>query len=230
MTPFLLVPGLNCDARVYAGIANVLWQTGPVTVANHFKGATMEEIAAAILATAPPSFALAGFSMGGYIVFEMLRQAPERVTKLALLDTTVRPDTPEATENRRRNIALAEKGRFIEAFDATHPKSVHPDNAASEDIYATSRAMAEANGPERYVVHQRAIIGRPDSRPDLPRIKVPTLILVGEADQITPPDAAEEMHRGIAASTLVVIPRAGHMSPIEQPQVVQAAMRQWATG
>lgn len=168
--------------------------------------------------------------MGGYIAFEMLRQAPERVTRLALLDTTARPDTAEATENRLRNIALAEKGRFIDAFDATHPKSVHPDNAASEDIYATNRAMAEATGPERYVVHQRAIIARPDSRPDLARIKVPTLVLVGEADQITPPDAAEEMHKAIAGSRLVTISRAGHMSPIEQPQAVQAAMREWAAG
>lgn len=230
MTPFVLVPGLNCDARVYAGIANAIWPYGPVTVANHFEGATMEEIATAILEAAPPTFGLAGFSMGGYIAFEMLRQAPERVTRLALLDTTARPDTAEATENRLRNIALAEKGRFIDAFDATHPKSVHPDNAASEDIYATNRAMAEATGPERYVVHQRAIIARPDSRPDLARIKVPTLVLVGEADQITPPDAAEEMHKAIAGSRLVTIPRAGHMSPIEQPQAVQAAMREWAAG
>lgn len=230
MTPFVLVPGLNCDARVYAGIANAIWPYGPVTVANHFEGATMEEIATAILEAAPPTFGLAGFSMGGYIAFEMLRQAPERVTRLALLDTTARPDTAEATENRLRNIALAEKGRFIDAFDATHPKSVHPDNAASEDIYATNRAMAEATGPERYVVHQRAIIVRPDSRPDLAGIKVPTLVLVGEADQITPPDAAEEMHKAIAGSRLVTIPRAGHMSPIEQPQAVQAAMREWAAG
>jgi pimeloyl-ACP methyl ester carboxylesterase len=228
MTAFLLVPGLNCDARMYAGIANVLWQHGPVTVANHFEGATMAEIAGAILAVAPPKFALAGFSMGGYIVFEMLRQAPERVTKLALLDTTARPDTAEATENRRRQIVLAQKGKFIEAFEGTYPKSVHPDNVANEDIYAINRGMAEANGPERYVAHQQAIIGRADSRPDLAKIKVPTLILVGEGDQITPPDAAEEMHKGIAGSRLVTIARAGHMSPVEQPQSVQAAMREWA--
>ena len=230
MTPFVLVPGLNCDARIYAGVANAIWPCGPVTVANHFEGTTMAEIAASILAAAPPTFGLAGFSMGGYIAFEIMRQAPERVQKLAMLDTTARPDTAEATENRHRQIALAQKGKFIEAFDSTHPKSVHPDNVANEDIYATNRGMAEANGPERYVVHQRAIIARADSRPDLEAIKVPTLILVGEGDQITPPDAAEEMHKGIAKSRLVTIPRAGHMSPVEQPQAVQAAMREWAAG
>ena len=228
MTPFVLVPGLNCDARVYAGIANAIWPYGSVTIANHLDGTTMDEIAQAILAAAPPTFGLAGFSMGGYIAFEMLRQAPDRVTKLALLDTTARPDTPEATENRRRLIALAEKGKFLEAFDTTHPKSVHSDNTGSEDIYAINRGMAEAVGPERYVIHQRAIIGRLDSRPDLARIKLPTLVLVGEGDQITPPDAAKEMHDGIAGSRLAVIPRAGHMSPIEQPEAVQAAMRDLA--
>ena len=228
MTPFVLVPGLNCDARVYAGIANAIWPYGSVTIANHLDGTTMAEIAQAILAAAPPTFGLAGFSMGGYIVFEMLRQAPDRVTKLALLDTTARPDTPEATENRRRLIALAEKGKFLEAFDTTHPKSVHSDNTGNEDIYAINRGMAEAVGPEQYVIHQRAIIGRVDSRPDLARIKLPTLVLVGEGDQITPPDAAKEMHDSIAGSRLAVIPRAGHMSPIEQPEGVQAAMRDWA--
>lgn len=228
MTPFVLVPGLNCDARMYAGIANAIWPHGSVTIASHLVGTTMAEIAATILAAAPPTFGLAGFSMGGYIVFEMLRQAPDRVTKLALLDTTARPDTAEATENRRRLIALAEKGRFLEAFGTTHPKSVHPDNAGNEDIYAVNRGMAEAVGPERYVIHQRAIISRVDSRPDLAGIKVPTLVLVGEGDQITPPDAAKEMHQGIAGSRLAVIPRAGHMSPIEQPSAVQSPMRDWA--
>lgn len=228
MTPFVLVPGLNCDARMYAGIANVLWQYGPVTVANHFEGTTMAEIAEGILALAPPTFALAGFSMGGYVAFEMLRRAPKRVTKLALLDTTARPDTAEASENRRRQIALTQKGKFIEAFESTYPKSVHADNAANADIYAVNRGMAEANGPLRYAIHQQAIIARADSRPELTKIKVPTLVLVGEGDQITPPDAAEEMHKGIAGSRLVVIPRAGHMSPIEQPQMVQAAMKEWA--
>src|SRR5690349_2116654 len=200
MTPFVLVPGLNCDARVYAGIANAIWPYGSVTIANHLDGTTMAEIAQAILAAAPPTFGLAGFSMGGYIAFEMLRQAPDRVTKLALLDTTARPDSPEATENRSRLIALAEKGKFLEAFDTTHPKSVHSDNTGNEDIYAINRGMAEAVGPERYVIHQRAIIGRVDSRPDLAWIKLPTLVLVGEGDQITPPDAAKDMHDGIAGS------------------------------
>jgi pimeloyl-ACP methyl ester carboxylesterase len=228
MTPFLLVPGLNCDARVYAGVAHALWPFGPVTVANHQTGATIEAIANAILADAPPKFALIGFSMGGYIAFDIVRQAPERVLKLGLLDTTARPDTEESTTNRRRMIALAQKGKFIDAVNQTFPKSVHAENAENSDLYAIHRGMAEANGPKIYEQQQEAIIARPDSRPTLATIKVPTLVMVGEGDQITPPDAAREMHEGIAGSKLVVVPRGGHLALLENPGPVHAALREWA--
>jgi pimeloyl-ACP methyl ester carboxylesterase len=228
MTPFLLVPGLNCDARVYAGVAQALWPFGPITIANHQTGNTVESIAKAILADAPPRFALIGFSMGGYIAFEILRQAPRRVLKLGLLDTSARPDTEEATTNRRRMIALAQKGKFIDAIEQTFPKSVHPENAGNSDLYATHRGMAEANGPAIYEQQQQAIISRPDSRTLLAAIKVPTLIVVGEGDQITPPEVASEMHAGIAGSKLVVVPRAGHLALLEQREPVHSALKQWA--
>ena len=228
MTPFLLVPGLNCDARVYAGAAQALWPFGPVSIANHQTGNTIEAIAMAILADAPPRFGLIGFSMGGYIAFEILRQAPERVLKLGLLDTTARPDSEESTANRRRMIALAQKGRFIDAINQTFPKSVHAENADNSDLYALHRGMAEATGPKIYEQHQEAIIARPDSRPTLATIKLPTLIVVGEGDQITPPDAAREMHEGIAGSRLVIIPRAGHLALLENPSLVHPAIKDWA--
>ena len=228
MTPFLLVPGLNCDARVYAGVAQALWPFGPVTVANHQTGDSIAAIATAILADAPPKFALIGFSMGGYIAFEMIRQAPDRVLKLGLLDTTARPDTEESITNRRRMIALAQKGRFIDAIEQTFPRSVHAENASNSDLYAVHRGMAEANGPQIYEQQQEAIIHRPDSRPMLATIKVPTLIVVGEGDQITPPDAAREMHERIAGSKLLVVPRGGHLALLENPEPVHAALREWA--
>lgn len=228
MTPFLLVPGLNCDARVYAGVAQALWPFGPVTVANHQTGDTVEAIARAILADAPPKFALIGFSMGGYIAFEILRQSPDRVLKLGLLDTTARPDSEESTANRRRLIALAQKGKFVEAIEQTFPKSVHPDNAGNSDLYAVHRGMAESAGAGIFEQQQEAIIARPDSRPLLGAINVPTLIIVGEGDQITPPDAARELQEGIKGSKLVVVPRAGHLALLEQPEPVHAALREWA--
>jgi pimeloyl-ACP methyl ester carboxylesterase len=228
MTPFLLIPGLNADNRIYAQAAPVLWQFGPVTIANHTDADSMAEIARQILAGAPPKFALGGFSMGGYVAFEILRRAPERVLRLALIDTSARSDTPAATENRRRLIALAEGGRFGALVDQTFPGTVHPDNVGNPDLYAIYRAMSEANGPAVHARQQRAIIGRPDSRPDLAGITVPTTVIVGEGDQMTPPEVAAEMHTGIVGSRLVTIPRAGHMALLEQPQLVNAALKQWA--
>lgn len=228
MSPFLLIPGLNCDARVYAPAAEALWPFGSVTIANHRDGDGVSGIAGAILAAAPPRFALVGFSLGGYIAFEILRQAPERVSQLALLDTSAQPDAAASIENRKRRMALAEGGRFGLVVEQSFPNSVHPENLDNSRLYSIHRAMAEANGPETYVRQQQAIIDRPDSRSGLGAIAVPTLIVVGEGDQITPPDAAEEMHAGIQGSRLVVIPRAGHLALLEDSAAVNAALRQWA--
>ena len=225
--PILLVPGLNCTAEVYHNQSPALWQHGPVTVANHTTGATMAETATAILADAPPSFALVGFSMGGYIAFEILRQARGRVARLALLDTSARPDTPEATQKRRDAMALAEQGRFSLAVAATFPNVVHPDNQSDADLKALHTRMSLAAGPETYIRQQNAIIARPDSRPDLARISVPTLVLVGEADSITTPEVAREMATTIPGATLAEIPKAGHMALVEQPDLVTRAMLEW---
>ncbi len=228
MTAFLLIPGLNCDARVYAAATASLWQLGPVMIASTLAGEGIAGIARSILDQAPPRFALGGFSMGGYLAFEILRQAPERVVKLALIDTSARPDTAEATENRRRRIDLAKAGKFGLVMEQSFPASVHPDNVSDSGLYSIHRGMSEANGPEAYVRHQEAIIGRPDSRGELEAIKVPTLVIVGEGDQITPPEVAREMHEGIAGSRLVAIPRAGHLALLEQPGLVCDALKEWA--
>jgi pimeloyl-ACP methyl ester carboxylesterase len=226
-TPILLVPGLNCTAEIYHNQLPALWQFGPVTIANHLPGSTMAEIAAKILADAPPRFALTGFSMGGYIAFEILRQAPDRVTALVLLDTSARPDTPKSTEKRRAGIALTEQGKYTLAVQQSFPNAVHPDHVGNAGLKALHTRMAKANGPETYIRHQQAIIGRPDSRPDLPRIKIPTLVIVGEADTLTPPEAAQEMAAGTPGAKLVVVPKAGHMALAEQPAAVTAAMVEW---
>src|SRR6187402_3054757 len=100
--PTVLIPGLLCTPRLYAEQIPALWRFGPVTITNHTQDDSMAGIARRILAQAPPRFALIGLSMGGYVAFELQRQAPERVAKLALLATTARPDTPEQTEQRKR--------------------------------------------------------------------------------------------------------------------------------
>lgn len=227
-TPILLVPGLNCTAEIYAHHVPALWQFGPVTIANHTQGSSMPEIAASILGNAPPQFALVGFSMGGYLAFEMLRQARERVLKLGLLDTSARPDTPEAAEKRRSAIALTKQGKFNLAVAQSFPNAVHPDHVNDATLKALHVRMATANGGETYIRQQTAIIGRPDSRPELGAIDVPTLIIVGDKDAITVPDAAREMAAGIPDARLIVVPRAGHMALVEQHATVTAELVEWA--
>ena len=145
--PIVLVPGLNCSARLYTEQIPALWGCGPVTIADHRRDSSVEAIAARVLATAPPRFALAGLSMGGYIAFAMVREAPERVARLALLDTSARPDTPEQTEGRHSMIALAESGRFAEVADLLFPVFVHRDRHGDEALRAIVRTMVEETGP-----------------------------------------------------------------------------------
>lgn len=228
--PIVLVPGLNCTAECYAGQIPALWQFGSVLIPDHKRGSSMAEIAAGILAEAPPSFALAGFSMGGYIVFEMLRQAPERITRLALIDTMARVDAPDRLLKRHDGIRLARAGKHRQLVAANYPDSVHPDHADNAAIRDISIRMAVANGAEVYIRHQQAIIDRPDSLPLLPAIRVPTTIIVGEADTITPVADAHIMADAIPAAELVVIAGAGHMSPTEQPQAVAEALTGWLAG
>ena len=228
MIPFVLIPGLNSNARIYRDATEALWPIGPVTVANTLEGDGVAGMAAAILRDAPPKFALGGFSMGGYIAFEILRQTPECVVALALVDTTARPDSEQSADMRRRRIEQTKAGKFGLVIEQSFPTSTHPSHSADPDLMAIHRAMSLANGPEAYMRHQQAIIYRPDSRPLLRSVNVPTVIIVGEADQTTPVEVAQEMHEGIAGSRLVVVPEAGHMAILEQPAAVTAALVEWA--
>ena len=225
--PILLVPGLNCTAEIYAHQVPALWRFGPVTVANHTSGSSVAEIATAILRDAPAEFALAGFSMGGYLAFEILRQARDRVLKLALLDTSARPDTPEAKEKRRSAIALTEQGKFNLAVAQSFPNAVHPHHVGNAELKALHVRMATAVGGETYIRQQTAIMNRPDSRPELGAITVPTLVVVGDSDAITVPEVAREMAAGIDGAKLVIVPTAGHMALVEQHAIVTAAMVEW---
>jgi pimeloyl-ACP methyl ester carboxylesterase len=223
----VLIPGLLASPRYYAAQVPALWRFGPVTIANHTTHDTIEAIAQSILADAPPRFALAGHSMGGYVAFEIMRQAPQRVAQLALLDTSALADSPEQTVKRRAQIALAQSGRFDELPALQFPQFVHPDRMGDENLRALMRTMADDNGADVFVRQQRAILGRVDSRPTLATIACPTLVLVGDADQPTPPARAHEIVQGIADATLVTIARSGHMTAIERPGEVTAAMIAW---
>ena len=225
--PLLLVPGLTCSARLWGPQIEALWRFGPVMVADHRRDDSVEAIARRILQDAPPRFALAGLSMGGYIAFAMLRQAPERIVKLALLDTSARPDMPEQTAGREIQIAMAQSGRFAELPEQSIERYLHPDHQSDPVLTDLVRRMAEDTGAEAFVRQMRAIMGRPDSRPLLGAIRCPTLVLVGDGDVATPPEVAREIAAGIAGSTLVVVPQCGHLSTLERPQEVNAALSDW---
>jgi pimeloyl-ACP methyl ester carboxylesterase len=204
-----------------------LWRAGPVMIADHTRDDTMSAIAGRILSAAPARFALAGFSMGGYIAFEILRQAAERVARLALLDTSARPDTAEQTANRRRLMELAARGRLGEVADAMFERLVTPEHRGDARLRDLNRTMTAEVGAEAFARQQRAIMERSDSRPTLATIRCPTLVLVGARDELTPPERAQEMADGIGSARLVTVPGSGHFSPLEQPEQVTQALVTW---
>jgi pimeloyl-ACP methyl ester carboxylesterase len=225
--PIVLVPGLLTSPRLYAEQLPALWRLGPVTIVGNTRDDTVVAIAGRILATAPPRFALAGLSMGGYIAFEIARQAPDRVARLALLDTSARPDTPEQTQRRSTQIALARSGRFGEIADLQFPLLIHRSRHGDAAVRGLVRLMAEETGPEAFICQQRAIMGRPDSRPQLAAIGCPTLVLVGDGDELTPPELSAEIASGIPGARLVVVADSGHLTTLDQPHQVTQALVEW---
>lgn len=226
-TPIVLIPGLLCTPRLYAEQLPALWRFGQVTVADHTRDDSIAGIARRLLAAAPPRFALAGLSMGGYTAFEVMRQHPGRVVRLALLDTSALADTPAQHERRRGMMTQAREGRFDEVFDPLFQSWVHRSHRSDATLRQIVRQMAQDTGPEAFIRQQSAIMTRPDSRPVLGSIRCPTLVLVGDGDESTPPDRAAEIAQGISGSRLVTIPEAGHLTTIEQPDRVTQALVDW---
>lgn len=225
----VFVPGLNCTGEVFAPQIAALSPHYPCIVADHSDGATIKEIAANILSRAPERFALVGFSLGGYIAFEMLRQAPQRISRLALLDTQATPESDAARDRRLQLLVMVQAGRFVEAEQAHWPDVVHPSRYSDVALRETKMRMAQELGPDLWRRHIAAIMDRADSRPTLAAVKVPTLVLVGAEDALTTPERAREMVAGMGQAHLVVIPECGHMAPIERPDAVTAALSDWMT-
>ncbi len=225
--PVVLVPGLACSPRIYDPQIPALWRQGPVFLANHARGGDMAAIARRILAEAPLRFALAGHSMGGYIVLEMFRQAPERIARLALLNTSARPETPEAAERRRGWIAEVKAGGYRAVMDRLFANFVHPALARDERLHRIVLDMADDVGPDAFVWQLEAIMTRADSRPTLAQIKCPTLVLTSDTDNMVPNELSTEIADSIAGAKLVKIPDCGHLSQLEKPLAVTEALLDW---
>lgn len=228
--PIVLLPGLLCDHRLYAGQLPALEARADVMVGDLTRRDSIAGLAAQILDEAPPRFALVGLSMGGYVAFEILRRSPGRVTRLALLDTQARADTEEGKARRRGLMELAEKGEFLGVAPRLLPLFIGSDALDDPTIVGTVRGMAESTGKDAFLRQQTAIMGRPDSRPHLRAIACPTLVLAGREDQLTPPELQIEMAQAIPDATLVLVPSCGHLAPLERPKAVTRQLLAWLDG
>jgi pimeloyl-ACP methyl ester carboxylesterase len=226
-TPLVLIPGLLCDAALWRAQMEDLADIAEPMVADMTHDESMAAMACTVLNAAPQRFALAGLSMGGYVAQEVMRQASSRVLKLALLDTGARADTAEQSARRRGLIELAQKGDFKGVTPRLLPLFLHPDRLADEELVAAVTEMAERVGKDAFLRQQRAIMGRTDSRPSLAAIGCPTLVLCGRQDALTPVALHQEMAAQIPGAGLEIIEDCGHLSTMERPREVTAALRQW---
>jgi pimeloyl-ACP methyl ester carboxylesterase len=223
----LLLPGLLCDGRLWQQQIFELSDYAHCIVADLSGENSISAMAESAIAQIPAGpFALAGLSMGGYVALEIMRLVPKRVIALALLDTSARPDSAEATKNRRKAMADAQSD-FAAVVAALIPKLIHPKKMDSPALLGVITAMANTLGKETFINQQQAIIERVDSRADLANIHCHTLILCGRDDAVTPVEIHQEMHAAIANSELVIIEDCGHLSTLEKAAQVTGALTQW---
>ncbi|MDB6002563.1 MAG: putative hydrolase or acyltransferase of alpha/beta superfamily [Rhizobacter sp.] len=229
--PLLLLPGLMNDERVWDPIRQALPAGRTVVVAETHTADSISALAASALSLMPAGpFAVAGFSLGGYVALEVCRQAFERVAGVALLDTGARADSEEAKDNRRRMVAALGAGTasLAQVASGFAARIIHPSHAQDAQMLELLADMARAVGSEGFVRQQTAAMNRQDSRQLLAELRCPALVLCGREDQVTPPALSEELSSLLAGDVeLVVIPECGHMSTLERPTTVTEAFNRW---
>jgi len=222
----VFLPGLLCDQALWRPQIEALADRAAPMVADLTLDDDVRDMASRVLAAAPARFNLAALSMGGYVALEIMRQAPHRVRRLALIDTSARPDTAERAARRRVGIASLQHGAFRGVTRHLMGELVHESKADGE-VGEALRAMASRVGGPAFVRQQTAILTRPDARDVLPTINVPTVIGVGDSDRITPPEVAREMQAAIPGATLHVFKDCGHLPALEQPAETSALLTRW---
>ena len=217
MTVFLL-PGLLCDETIWADQRPAL---SDVIIPDFRYVNSIEAMAQLVLDAAPPRFSVVGHSMGGRVALEVVRTAPDRVVRLALLDTGVHPRAANEEAKRGELVDLARSQGMAALAARWLPPMVHPDHSA---LLEPLTEMIKRSTPETFANQQRALLNRPDARAVLPGIRCPTLVLCGKQDAWSPPSQHEEIAASIPQSRLVIVDDCGHMSPVEQPAAVTRAL------
>lgn len=227
--PLLFLPGMMCDARLFAPQTAAFSAARTIVHGTMTRGRTMTEIAESVLEDAPREFAMAGLSMGGIVAMEIMRLAPERVTRLALLDTNPLAETPETAANREPQIVAARSGKLVDVMrDEMKPRYLAP-GAARGPVLDVVMEMATALGPDVFVRQSRALQRRPDQTETLKKLSVPVLVLCGRHDALCDVRRHEFMRELIPGAVLEVIEDAGHLPPLEQPEATTAALERWLT-
>lgn len=226
-TPLLLLPGTLCDAQMWQQQMNELSDVAACAVIA-LEQNSIQAMAQTVLAQAPERFALAGFSMGGIVAIEIMRQAPNRVQKLALMDTNPNPPRQEQIDGWKMFIQMAHDGQFS-AITPKYllPNMIHPERNNDKEMVSTILNMAESVGKETMIQQMTALMNRPDGRDVLPAISCPTLLLTGRQDVLCTVGMHEEMRDMIPEAQLTIIEDSGHMTTLEQPTAVTEALRQW---
>lgn len=226
--PLILLPGTLCNHRLWSHQEKNLSDIADVNVADLTKENSIKGLANSVLQSAPNRFALAGLSLGGIVSLEIMRQAPERVTNLALLDSNPLPPTEEQIETWKYFIQLANDGHFFQVTKKyLLPTLIRQESQENENMVSTIIKMAEEVGKESMIRQMTALINRPDSRKALPKINCPTLVMLGRQDQTCTLDMHKMLNENIADADLTIIEECGHLSSIEQPQAVTAVLRYW---
>jgi len=223
----ILVPGSLCDERVWQHQAQDLADVADIVIPHLHGLASLEDMARKVLAEAPATFALCGFSMGGRVALEVFRLAPERIARLALLDASVHPVAPGEAERRQPQIDMARSDGLAALARWWNPKIAHPSRHGDTAYMALLESMACTFSPDDYATEVRALLNRPDPLDLLGGIAVPTLILAGEEDPLSTPDRNRAMADAIPGAELLLVPGTAHFPMLEKPDVVSAALRQW---
>ena len=225
--PLILVPGLLCDDALWAPQTKWLSDIADISVGETLIDDSFSNMAERILEMAPRHFALAGLSMGGYVCMEIMRQAPERVERLALFNTSGRADTADQTKRRKALIELATIGKFKGVTPRLLPLLIHKDRQCDKELTNAVIEMAGRVGQAGVLRQQTAIMNRPDRQAEMAMYDLPVLVVCGHQDALTPLTLHEEMAALIPHARLCLIEECGHLSTLEQPHATTALMRDW---